>query len=87
MREHVEDTVRRFIQQRFPHAGSAPLRADAPLFSSGIVDSFGVLELIAFLEERFGIDINPARHDLTEFDTLSKIGSLVERLDASGGAS
>jgi acyl carrier protein len=43
------------------------------LFSSGLVDSFGVLELIAFLETTFGIHIDPAQHDLTEFDTVDRI--------------
>lgn len=52
------------------------------LVSSGIVDSFGVLELIAFLEERFGVDIDPARHELEEFDTVAKIVALVTTLPA-----
>jgi acyl carrier protein len=51
---------------------------DQPLFSSGVIDSFGVLELIAFVEEAFHITIDPARHDLIEFDTINKIAALVE---------
>ena len=54
--------------------------ADTPLFSTGIIDSFGVLELIAFLEETFGVDIDPGRHELTEFDTIDKIVALVRAL-------
>jgi acyl carrier protein len=45
-----------------------------------LVDSFGVLELIAFLEDRFGIEIDPARHNLLEFDTAAMIVTVVERL-------
>jgi acyl carrier protein len=77
----TENTIRTFLQQRFRASiGSKPLDADTPLFSSGIVDSFGVLELIAFLDDTFGVDIDPARHDLAEFDTIAKITTLVTTL-------
>jgi acyl carrier protein len=39
-----------------------------------------VLELIAFLEETFGVDIDPGRHELTDFDTVGKIATLVATL-------
>jgi acyl carrier protein len=61
------------------------LQAGTPLFSSGIVDSFGVLELIAFLEETFGIVIDPARHELGELDSVDRIVALVTSLDHGRG--
>jgi acyl carrier protein len=77
----VEETILEFIRTRFRAAiGRTTLDRDTTLFSSGIVDSFGVLELIAFIEERFGIDIDPARHQLEEFDTVAKIAALVTTL-------
>jgi acyl carrier protein len=80
-RTDVTDDILEFIRDRFRAAiGARPVTVQTALFSSGIVDSFGVLELIAFLEDRFRVNIDPARHDLTEFDTVEKIVSLVERL-------
>jgi len=77
----TEATIRAFLQKRFKASiGLKPLDTDAPLFSSGIVDSFGVLELIAFLDDTFGVDIDPARHELAEFDTIAKIAALVTTL-------
>jgi acyl carrier protein len=77
----TEETIRAFLRDRFRASiGSRPLDPDTPLFSSGIVDSFGVLELIAFLDDTFGVNIDPARHELAEFDTISKIAALVTRL-------
>jgi acyl carrier protein len=46
---------------------------DEPLFSSGAIDSFGVLELIAFLEKQFGIVIDIQRYQLQHFDTIPSI--------------
>jgi len=83
----MTETIRAFLQDRFRAAiGAKPLDVDSPLFSSGIVDSFGVLELIAFLDETFGVDIDPARHELAEFDTIGKIVELVTRLRQKGTA-
>ena len=75
----THETVTAFVRTRFHTTiRAAELGPDDPLFSSGIVDSFGVLELIAFLEDTFRIVIEPARHDLSEFDTVNRMVALVE---------
>jgi acyl carrier protein len=75
------DPIVQFIQSRFAGAlAGRPPGPDDPLFSSGIIDSFGVLELIAFLEDTFQVTIDTDRHELAEFDTVNKIGILVSRL-------
>lgn len=77
----IENAVQEFIRKAFrAQVAVRPLDADTLLFSSGIIDSFGVLELIAFLEEAFQVEIDTARHDLTEFDTVRKITVLVVKL-------
>jgi acyl carrier protein len=78
------DVIRAFLRSRFRASlAGRSLGDDDPLFSSGVIDSFGVLELIAFLEDTFGISIDTARHDLKEFDTVTKIVELVERVRAA----
>jgi acyl carrier protein len=79
------DAIREFISSRFANAVRGELKPSAPLFSSGIIDSFGVLELIAFLEDTFRITIDPGRHELIEFDTIDSIANLVARSKAAGG--
>jgi acyl carrier protein len=77
----MEEAILRFVREQFKASiGTTTLQPDTPLFSTGIVDSFGVLELIAFLEDTFHVEINPARHELEEFDTAAKIAALVGRL-------
>ena len=74
----MHDVVASFIRSRFRSSlrGGA-LQNDDPLFSSGVIDSFGVLELIAFLEDAFRITIDTGRHDLGEFDSVDRIVDLV----------
>jgi acyl carrier protein len=78
------DVIRAFLHARFRSAlAGRTIGDDDALFSSGIIDSFGVLELIAFLEDTFGVTIDTARHDLREFDTVAKIRELLGRVRTS----
>ena len=83
----THETVARFLATRFRStlAGREP-RPDEPLLSSGVVDSFGLLELIAFVEDSFGVRIDPARLGLERLDTVGRIVALVESLGGGGPA-
>ena len=63
--------IRNFIVQRFPLASSKDLTSELSLLESGIVDSLGVLDLVGFIEEEFGIqaeddDLVPENFDSIE---------------------
>jgi acyl carrier protein len=55
----------------------ASLDADTDLLGAGIVDSHGIVEIVAFLEERYGIAISD--DDLTpeRFATIASIEAFV----------
>lgn len=54
------------------------LTDDSPLFSSGLVDSFGMVELITFLEAAAGIRIDAMDVAMENIDTLRSILAFVE---------
>jgi acyl carrier protein len=75
-----QEQIATFVVQRFRAAiKGGKLGFDDPLVSTGIIDSFGVLEVIAFLEDTFGIVLDPTRLRPTEFETVNHIMALVER--------
>jgi acyl carrier protein len=75
-----QETIAAYLSNRFRSTlRRTQLGFDDPLISAGVVDSFGVLEVMAFLEDTFGIVIDPARHELTDFETVNRIADLVER--------
>ena len=77
------DIIREFLQSRFRSTLAGRTLGDHdPLFSSGLIDSFGVLELIAFLEDAFDVSIDTSRHDLAEFDSINKVVDLLDRIGA-----
>lgn len=44
-----------FIRKRFPLKAGEELTEDLPLLDSGVVDSLGILDLVAFIEDEFGV--------------------------------
>ena len=77
----VHEIVASFIRSRFRSSlRGGQLTNDDSLFSTGVIDSFGVLELIAFLEDTFDVTIDTGRHELSEFDSVNKIVDLVGRV-------
>lgn len=72
--------VRQFLADNFIlDDGGAGLGADASLTQAGVLDSMGVLELIMFVEERFGVSI-PDEDTLPEnLDSVSRIVNYISR--------
>jgi len=54
------------------------LADDEPLLESGIIDSLGVLKILAFLDEEFGIDLSADQIKLEKFRDITSICALVE---------
>lgn len=50
-----------------------PLSGDTELFSSGLMDSVGMVGLIAFVEENGGMHVQPSDVTLENFDTVDAI--------------
>ena len=73
----LERDVRGFITDNFILDGD-DLAGDASLTQQGVLDSMGVLELIMFVEERFGVKI-PDEDTLPEnLDSVDRIVRYVE---------
>jgi acyl carrier protein len=68
-----------FLRERFPLLANRVLTDETPLLASGAIDSLGILELMAFLEERFGIEPRDEDFDPANFDTLGHLARFVER--------
>ena len=53
---------------------------DASLLDRGIIDSTGVLEIVLFLEEEFGIKVKDSDMLPENFDTVDRMVQFVVRL-------
>lgn len=57
MANAFEDAVREFIAENFLFRADAEVTNSQSLLETGVIDSTGVLELIAFLEQTYGITV------------------------------
>jgi acyl carrier protein len=75
----VGSSIRRFIQDDLMYGdASMPIDNDTPL-CEGIIDSIALMELVAFLEETFQIQIDDADLTADNFRTVGAIEHLVNR--------
>lgn len=56
--------------------------ADTDLFETGILDSLRFVELLAVLEESFGMRVSVEELEIDDFRTLNRIAAFVSRKSA-----
>lgn len=83
----MEGEIRTFLAENFP-LGEDPsdLRADASLLEAGIIDSTGVLELVGFIEETYGVRVEDEELLPENLDSIQSIVGFVERKRAAASA-
>ena len=76
----TNDIIRKFITDEILHDSlTIILGDDEPLIESGIIDSMGIMTLLAFVEEQFSIEIQGDDLIPENFASISTITALVER--------
>jgi acyl carrier protein len=69
--------VRDFVVKNFLFGDGASLKEDTSFLEEGIIDSTGILELIMFLEETYGIEIKDSELVPDNMDSLQSIARFV----------
>ena len=77
--DSIEQAVKDFIVKEFLFDKPGQhLESDDLLIASDIIDSLGIFMLVAFLEKRFGVGVQPDDVILENFETVTAIKRLVE---------
>ncbi len=71
--------IRDFVVKNFLFGDGASLKDDTSFLEEGIIDSTGILELIMFLEETYGIEIKDSELVPDNMDSLQNIARFVHR--------
>jgi len=79
----MRDDIRRFILENYLFSDDeSELADDASLLEEGLIDSTGVLELVDFLEQRFGISV---RDEEMMPENLDSVNALVHYVESKAG--
>lgn len=81
-------TITRFVIEEFlPDVRADQLAADYDLLDNGVIDSLGLLKVIAWLEDRFKLALDELDLDPDSFRTVAAIDAFVRNATTSVGAS
>lgn len=84
----IRPEVRKYVADNFLlGAQRAMIVEDAtPLITGGLIDSIGMIGLVAFLESRFDVEFMPREIDVYSLDTVERIEILIRKKWASRDA-
>ena len=83
----ITQEIKEFVASNFLYGqGGQDLEPDTSFLENGIIDSTGVLELVAFLEQRFGISVADRELLPENLDSLQNASAFVSRKLAAQGA-
>ncbi|QLH25026.1 acyl carrier protein [Streptomyces sp. Rer75] len=73
------EKIQQYIEERFLVEFGGDLNADTDLFKAGVIDSFGYIQLMNFLEDEFAFQMDEADILTDVFVSLSSIDDFVAR--------
>ncbi len=77
--EDMKDIILEYVIEEYCDEENDDVTYDTPLISGGIVDSFSMVSLKRFLENKYNIQIPDADASPEAFDTVNSIETLVKR--------
>lgn len=81
---NIEADIKQFIKSELlSDEHSAKLTDEDALISSGLVDSMGLLQILGFIQQQFGVDLM-AVGTPQDFDTVAALAAAVRRIKGDG---
>jgi acyl carrier protein len=68
--EEMKELILDYVVREFIEEKETEITYETPLISSGYVDSFSMVSLLVFLENKFRIKIPPSKASPEAFDTV-----------------
>lgn len=79
----IKQTIRRYILENFLFTDDESVLQDGDSFlAGGVIDSTGVLEIILFIEEAFGIKVKDNEMLPENLDSVANLVAFVQRKQA-----
>jgi len=75
---NYSEVVKEFIIDNFLFGDGAKITNDTPLLEKGIIDSTGVLELVAFIEDNFKVTVKDEELVQENFSSLIAIEKFLQ---------
>lgn len=78
MTDTILSAIEKYIAAQVLKQPNRRIQPEEPLISSGLIDSFSLMDLALFVEDTFGVRIEDTELNANTFDNLTQLVSLVE---------
>jgi acyl carrier protein len=80
----IQQEIRSFLTEEFLFGQAENLNDNLPLLGN-VIDSQGVIQLIAFIQQRFNIEVEDEEVTATNLASMGNVAALIERKLRSKG--
>ncbi|MCL4273083.1 MAG: acyl carrier protein [Anaerolineales bacterium] len=77
MTTEIITPIAKFIAEKILKQQNKSIAADEALISSGLIDSFSLMDLALFIEDTFGVRIEDTELNAETFDNLEQLAALI----------
>ena len=77
MTDETISNLERFVATQILKQPNRTIAPDEPLISSGLIDSFSLMDLALYVEDTFGVRIEDTELNADTFDTLNQLSALI----------
>jgi acyl carrier protein len=77
--EEISTQLARYIAAQILKQPNRTIRPQEALISSGLIDSFHLVDLAMFVEDSFAVQIDDTELNADTFDTLEQLVGLIEQ--------
>jgi len=85
MAEDFNSQLSELIADKILKQPGRKLGGDQPLISSGLIDSFSLVDLALLVEDNYGVRIEDTELNAETFDTLNQLSALIDKKRGSTG--
>jgi acyl carrier protein len=75
----ITDSLSQYIAAKILKQPKRVIGGDDALISSGLIDSFSLVDLALYVEDQFGVHLDDSELNASTFDTLNQLGSLIQQ--------
>lgn len=77
MKADIIKKLETYISEEILQLPDREIKPDEPLISSGLIDSFSLVDVALFVEDSFGVQIDDTELNAETFDTLNELTDLI----------
>jgi len=79
MENNIKVALTKYIAAEILKQPDKEIPPDTPIISSGLIDSFSLVDLALFIEDQFGVQIDDTELNAESFDSINELAALIEK--------